>query len=71
MNASKMADRVLAAFLSAFFSTAFFFFLSGLDFSGIIDLETPEVAVTACFEITFAFKGIRMSVTLEARLFTA
>lgn len=63
MNANKMADKVLAAFLSAFFSTGFFFFLRGFDFKGIIDLEL----VTICLEMVFAFSGILMSVMLDMR----
>lgn len=63
INANKMADKVLAAFLSAFFSTGFFFFLSGFGFKGIIDLEP----VTICLEMVFGFSGIRMSVMLDMR----
>lgn len=52
MNANKMADRVLAALRSAFFSCTFFFFLFGCLFN---------IPLGAGFGIFFAFSGILMS----------
>lgn len=60
-----MADNVLAAFFSAFFSTGFFFFFAGFDLIGNIVLDL----VSSCLEITFAFSGIRMSARFDGRRF--
>lgn len=59
-----MADNVLAAFLSAFFSTGFFFFFCGFGLTGRMDLEP----VTICLEITFGLRGILISAILEGLL---
>lgn len=64
MNASKIADNVFAAFLSAFFSIGFFFFLTGfvLPVNGSIVFEPAS-----CLVITFGFNGMRMSAKFEGR----
>jgi len=60
-----MADNVLAAFFSAFFSTGFFFFLAGFDLIGKMHL----VLASSCLEITFGFSGILTSAILDGRRF--
>lgn len=62
IKARRMADKVLAAFLSAFFSCVFFFFLTG----GFVSIPLPpDVRVFGTF---LAFNGILMSGMCEGRL---
>lgn len=61
MNVSRIADRVLAAFLSAFFSCGFFFFLAACWRAAAAaagDLCAPPTPPASCRGIIFAFSGI-------------
>lgn len=71
MKARRMADNVLAAFLSAFFSCVFFFFFFGCwcnlgpAFAANNPFPPPN-----CFGMIFALSGIRISGICDGRRVT-
>lgn len=64
MKVSSMADSVLAALRSAFFSVVRFFFLTGF-----LEALESRVRPTSCFGIIFALSGIRISGIADGLLF--
>lgn len=66
MNVNKMADNVLAAFLSAFFSWVFFFFLAGWCLAPESRVLGPECICLGMI-LALGLSGMRMSGMCEGR----